>query len=126
MTVYGASRGCISTVAIAPAPQKFGDVNGRWWYSTAGHDRESMIIWEWRKPVAMSRPVKLGVAKTMHLSGKAATSAMGWERPPAVGIGTSAAWHKADSRWIRPAGNCLGIGGVAPVAHRPETGETPG
>jgi hypothetical protein len=45
--------------------------------STVGHDGDSMIIQECRKPVAMSHPFQLGLAKTIHLSGKAATSAMG-------------------------------------------------
>jgi hypothetical protein len=43
--------------------------------STVGSDGESMIIREWRKPVAMSHPLQAGVAKTTHISGQAAMSA---------------------------------------------------
>ena len=50
---------------------------GRSWDSTAGHDGESMIIRGWRKPVAMSHPFQAGVAKTIHLPGKAVMSARG-------------------------------------------------
>jgi hypothetical protein len=52
--------------------------------STVGYDGQSMIIREWRKPGVMSRSFQLGVAKTIHLSGKAVTSASGRYRtfPP--------------------------------------------
>jgi len=48
----------------------------RSWDSTVGQDGESMIAQGWRKSVAMSHPFQLGVAKTIHLSGKAVTSAL--------------------------------------------------
>jgi len=40
-----------------------------------------MIIREWRKSGVMSHPFQMGVAKTLHLSEKAVTSAMGRELP---------------------------------------------
>jgi hypothetical protein len=49
----------------------------RLWDSRDGHDRESMIVRGWRKSDAMSHPFQLGVAKTIQLSEKAVTSAMG-------------------------------------------------
>jgi hypothetical protein len=51
------------------------------WDSTVGRDGQSMIIQGWRKPVAMSHPFQLGVAKTIHLSEKTVTSAMGEVAP---------------------------------------------
>jgi hypothetical protein len=47
------------------------------WDSAVGHDGQSMIIQGWRKPVAMTHPFQSGVAKTIHISGKAVTSATG-------------------------------------------------
>ena len=63
--------------------------------STVGHDGEVMIIQGWRKPVAVSYPFQLDVAKTIHLSGKAVTSASGVRRDKA-----------AFSQWVQgPPGN---------------------
>lgn len=51
------------------------------WGSTVGHNGESMIIQGWKKPVAMSHPFQLGVAKTIHLSGKVVAFPTGRCRP---------------------------------------------
>ena len=56
-------------------PPSLGTV--RRWGLRVGRDAASMIIRGWRKPLAMSHPSQVGVAKPIHLSGKAATSASG-------------------------------------------------
>jgi len=49
----------------------------RKWDSRDGQHREAMIVRGWRKPIAMRHHFRLGVAKTIHLSGKALASAVG-------------------------------------------------
>jgi hypothetical protein len=52
--------------------------------STVGHDGERRIIQEWRKMDVRSLSFPSGVAKAIHLSGKAVMSAMGVRRAKAA------------------------------------------
>jgi hypothetical protein len=47
------------------------------WDSTVGQDGQSKIIHGGRNQVALSHPFQVRVAKTIHLSGKMATSVQG-------------------------------------------------
>jgi len=51
------------------------------WDSSNGRDGEPMINRGSRKSIAVSQHLQLGVAKTIHLSGKAATPALGRDLP---------------------------------------------
>jgi hypothetical protein len=55
---------------------------GSHWDSGAGHDGESLIIRSSKKPVAPGQPFQSRVAKAIHLSRKAVTSAMGRRTKP--------------------------------------------
>ena len=60
------------------------------WDSSNGHDGEPMINRGSRKSIAVSQHLQLGVAKTIHLSGKAATPALGRDLPVAPGAPVTA------------------------------------
>ena len=60
-----------------PKERQTGVSNVRSWDPAVGQDGESMITQGWGKSVAVSHPFQLGVAKTIHISEKTVTSALG-------------------------------------------------
>ena len=54
-----------------------GGFNVSKWDPAVGQDDESMITQGWGKSVAVSHPFQLGVARTIHISEKTVTSALG-------------------------------------------------
>jgi hypothetical protein len=85
---------------------------GRNWDSRDGHDGESMIIRGRRKSVTMSHSFQWYVAKTIHLSGMAVTSATGRMHPPSLGAAVTAISVKLPlvrPRWVSGSGRDLPV-----------------